>query len=289
MDSTNASKKSFSAPMAKAIAISFAIHKNMPKYVKLQDEIQSYNTEKINLKSGFTVLPWNICNRSIIQYHLGLFDDQMGEEFIDKCLEAAQENAKRRDEFSVGNNKWQFFLQIADQWPKDKLDWEKFMDKRAEVDEFTDRFMLDILTNSLSDFDSQMIRICENEDDVAEFRDLGLIAYLPYWYENIKKIHDEIDARMELGIESDYIGEIGERVKLDFHVNNAFKSKSMPGSAVIKGHSEGNLIIFYTSIEMEKFPVDTDMVIVGKVKDHMFDKQAQSPLTKLNYVKIYKE
>lgn len=253
-------KDRFSMPTVDAIALSFGIHANKLQYVSVKGQQSDWETKE-----------WIISNRSIFQYLVGGWND------LDKEY--------------ISESETKFFNQLDKDWPRlnSRADYiEPYLDMKEKVQEFTDIYVLDILTGELSEFDTHMVRISESEE-IGLF-DMGFIGYIPYWYLERKKVHDEIDARMEIGIESKEIGEIGKYITMDLEVRTAFNSKKLPGSCVIKGHDgNGNLVLFFTKMEKSRFPIDTTVPILGKVKEYRLDNESKAPMTQLNYVKLMED
>ena len=103
-----------------------------------------------------------------------------------------------------------------------------------------------------------------------------------YYYNN--KTRDEIEARLAKN-ESRYVGSLGGRVVLEnLEIIRISFSINYQGY-VVSGISENNLFLFFSSKNLESLKVGDKISIVGKVKDHLLEKD-KYPMTKLNYVTI---
>ena len=158
------------------------------------------------------------------------------------------------------------------------------MEEAVKIRDYTKKNLLKLLALQPGDQPSYEVSLYQklNQKEIHA-GDLGFVASAPMYYYN-NKTRDEIEARLAKN-ESRYVGSLGGRVVLEnLEIIRISFSINYQGY-VVSGISENNLFLFFSSKNLESLKVGDKISIVGKVKDHLLEKD-KYPMTKLNYVTI---
>ena len=143
------------------------------------------------------------------------------------------------------------------------------MEEAVKIRDYTKKNLLKLLALQPGDQPSYEVSLYQklNQKEIHA-GDLGFVASAPMYYYN-NKTRDEIEARLAKN-ESRYVGSLGGRVVLEnLEIIRISFSINYQGS----------------SKNLESLKVGDKISIVGKVKDHLLEKD-KYPMTKLNYVTI---
>jgi hypothetical protein len=144
----------------------------------------------------------------------------------------------------------------------DKNDFEKSKQKAEEcLDWIRDNFQN---TNSLNDFEYDMYTVAKQEYITSKL--IGYLAYLP-----IMKQKNDVkeEERKAQSVVSNFVGTVGEKVKLNLTFYNSFTFEGNYGTTFVykMKDSDGNIFAWFTGNVIDKdFPFTAQ--ITGRIKAH---------------------
>ena len=143
------------------------------------------------------------------------------------------------------------------------------------------RVMMNTLTGTrISEFLVSVNKLLQ--EDTVHASQFGLLAWAPKLYSDIQRTEDARETILGLAVNSNYVGQEGRKVELDFNVIACNYIQSYNSFAHTGHDGQGNLITMWTK---ERIP--TGSRIAGRVKAHQRDKRnANALVTVLNYVKV---
>lgn len=138
-----------------------------------------------------------------------------------------------------------------------------------------------LIGRRISDFVQKVCSLADKE--TATEMDIGLMTYLPNVTAQIRQRQAADEAAGDLAFTSQYVGNIGEKIELDFTMVQSKYIQSINCWSVFGHDSNGNAIQYLTTKE----ELTKSARIKGKVKGHQQDQyRKNAPVTNLNYVKL---
>lgn len=149
------------------------------------------------------------------------------------------------------------------------------------INALNQRVMMNTLTGTrISEFLVSVNKLLQ--EDTVHASQFGLLAWAPKLYSDIQRTEDARETILGLAVNSNYVGQEGRKVELDFNVIACNYIQSYNSFAHTGHDGQGNLITMWTK---ERIP--TGSRIAGRVKAHQRDKRnANALVTVLNYVKV---
>ncbi|CAB4133387.1 hypothetical protein UFOVP257_167 [uncultured Caudovirales phage] len=137
-----------------------------------------------------------------------------------------------------------------------------------------------LMGKRVSDFVQNLNNAVSKESCTAS--DCGIVAWLPEMHDRITKEQSSKEQMFELGVTSEYIGTIDQKVTIDFTVINSRFLRDYDCYSVFGHDNNGNCVSFFT----RKSDMAKDGKITGKVKSHKTDDYHNgAKVTTINYVK----
>ena len=119
--------------------------------------------------------------------------------------------------------------------------------------------------------------------ETATEMDIGLMSYLPNVAAQIRQRQTADEAAGDLAFTSQYVGNIGEKIEVDFTMLQSKYIQSINCWSVFGHDGNGNAIQYLTAKE----ELTKSARIKAKVKGHQQDQyRKNAPVTNLNYVKL---
>jgi hypothetical protein len=164
----------------------------------------------------------------------------------------------------------------------------KHKERAQEIKDYTKKNLFKALayessTGNYPPYEVNMFQKLNQE--TVTYSDFGFIASAPYYYEK-NSTRDKVNEIIK-NSNSMHVGILQGKVTIDdFTILRCSESKKYPGY-VVSGICEGNLFLFFTSLDLRDIkPLDV-ISITGRVKDHIIENE-KYPTTKLHYVNVKK-